>query len=137
MSCKYSKRESECDSSGWYRLYCNIVNDICPFQYRCYKISNWKNQDNLDKKCIYYKNEEDKSYMAQGKYKVLYEKRGMLYIELDHDTSIRVSNPFNIIPSGVDLIKIKDEYYIKGYEPKVEVEPKMVTSTNKKNKIKD
>lgn len=137
MSCKYSKRESECDSSGWYRLYCNIINDICPFQYRCYKISNWKNQDNLDKKCVYYKNEEDKSYMAQGKYKVLYEKRGMLYIELDHDTSIRVPNPFNIIPSGVDLIKVKDEYYIKGYEPKVEVEPKMVTSTNKKNKIKD
>lgn len=119
MSCKYSKRESECDSSGWYRLYCNIVNDICPFQYRCYKISNWKNQDNLDKKCVYYKSEEDKSYMSQGKYKVLYEKRGMLYIELDHDTSIRVPNPFNIIPSGVDLVKIKDEYYIKGYEPKI------------------
>lgn len=124
MSCKYSKRETQPDSSGWYRLYCNMVNDICPFQYRCYKISNWKNQDNLDKKCIYYKNEEDKSYMAQGKYKVLYEKRGMLYIELDYNTSIRVSNPFNIMPSGVDLVKIKDEYYIKGYEPKVETATK-------------
>ena len=119
MSCKYSKREFQPDSSGWYRLYCNIINDICPFQYRCYKISNWKNQDNLDKKCVYYKNEEDKEYMKQGKYKVLYEKRGMLYIELDYDTSIRVPNPFNIVPSGVDLVKIKDEYYIKGYEPKI------------------
>ena len=119
MSCKYSKRESQPDSSGWYRLYCNIINDICPFQYRCYKISNWKNQDNLDKKCVYYKREEDKSYMSQGKYKVWYEKRGMLYIELNHDTSIRISNPFNIVPSGVDLVKIKDEYYIKGYEPKI------------------
>lgn len=120
MSCKYAERESECDSSGWYKLICKIINDICPFQYRCYKINNWRNQDNLDKKCIYYKKEEDKSYMAQGKYKVLYEKRGMLYIELDHDTSIRIPNPFNNVPSGVDVVKIKDEYYIKGYEPKVE-----------------
>lgn len=120
MSCKYSKRESECDSSGWYKLICKIINDICPFQYRCYKINNWRNQDNLDKKCIYYKNEEDKSYMKQGEYKVLYEKRGMLYIELNHDTSIVIPNPFNNVPSGVDVVKIKDEYYIKGYEPKIE-----------------
>ena len=120
MSCKYAERESNSDSSGWYRLYCKIINDICPFQYRCYEISNWKNQDNLDKKCVYYKNEEDKSYMKQGEYKVLYEKRGMLYIELNHDTSIRIPNPFNNVPSGVDVVKIKDEYYIKGYEPKVE-----------------
>jgi len=120
MLCRYSKRYEESDSSGWYKLSCTIINDICPFQYRCYKINNWKNQDNLDKKCVYYKKEEDKSYMKQGKYKVLYEKRGMLYIELNQDTSIRIPNPFNTIPSGVDVVKIKDEYYIKGYEPKVE-----------------
>ena len=58
--------------------------------------------------------------MKQGKYKVLYEKRGMLYIELNQDTSIAIPNPFNNVPSGVDVVKIKDKYYIKGYEPKVE-----------------
>lgn len=120
MSCKYSKRESEPDASDWYKLSCTIINDICPFQYRCYKINNWKSQDNLDKKCVYYKKEEDKSYMKQGEYKVLYEKRGMLYIELNQDTSIGIPNPFNNVPSGVDVVKIKDKYYIKGYEPKAE-----------------
>lgn len=119
MSCKYSKREYQVDSSGWYRLYCNIINDICPFQYRCYKINNWCNQDNLDKKCIYYKNEEDKEYMKQGKYKVLYENRGKLYIELDSETSIVVNNPFGKdIPKGVDLIKVDNEYFVDGFEPK-------------------
>ena len=137
MICKYASRYKESDSRGWYKLYCTISNQMCHCQYPCDKINNWRNYDNLDKKCTTFKREEDKSYMAQGKYKVLYEKRGRLYIELDHDTSIRVPNPFNIIPYGVDLIKVKDEYYIKGYEPKVKVEPKMATSINKKNKIKD
>ena len=121
MLCRYSKRYEESDSSGWYKLSCTIINDICPFQYRCYKINNWKNQDNLDKKCVYYKKEEDKSYMKQGKYKVLYEKRGMLCVQIDEDMAIMVENPFGEkVPKGVDLVKIKDKYYIKGYEPKVE-----------------
>ena len=107
----------------------------------CSKVNDIINVDNIETKCTIYKNEEDKSYMKQGKYKVLYEKRGMLYIELNQDTSIVIPNPFNNVPSGVDLVKVKDTYYIKGYEPKVEnieveVKPKVSTSTNKKKQNK-
>ena len=74
--------------------------------------------------------------MKQGKYKVLYEKRGMLYIELDYNTSIRVSNPFSTIPSGVDLTKIDGEYYIKGYEPKIVVKEVEIEEVKRSTKQK-
>ena len=118
MNCKYSYKLNEIKGERNY-LYCNIMKNQCPMIRFCNKVNDIINVDNVETKCTIYKNEEDKEYMKQGKYKVLYEKRGMLYIELDHDTSIRVPNPFNIVPSGVDLVKIKDEYYIKGYEPKI------------------
>ena len=57
--------------------------------------------------------------MKQGKYKVLYENRGKLYIELDSETSIVVPNPFKEdIPKGVNLVKVNDEYFVEGFEPK-------------------
>ena len=122
MICKYSNRYSEHDDRGWYKLYCSITNQMCYCQYPCDKINNWINMDNLDKRCIYFKKEEEKLYMEQGKYKVLYEKRGMLYVELDYNTSVIVQNPYDSeIPQSVDLINIKDTYYVKGYEPKVSV----------------
>ena len=139
MFCKYSKKSTELDNIGWNRLYCNITNEMCNCQYRCAKINNWRNYDNLDKRCITYKHEGDKEYMTQGNYRVLYEKRGRLYVELDHNTSITVLNPFGSdVPKGVDLVNIKDTYYIKGYEPKIEIKP-VSGNTNKKNKtsIKD
>lgn len=119
MFCKYSIKDTQPDNFGWNKLYCTITNEMCPFQYRCNKINNWCNVDNITRKCTICRNEDDKEYMEQGKYKVLYEKRGKLYIELDYNTSITTPNPFGSdIPKGVDLIKVKDEYYVKGYEPK-------------------
>ena len=120
MFCKYSIEDIKLDNLGWNKRICTILNEICPFQYKCNQINNWRNYDNLEKKCTIYNNEREKEYMKQGKYKVLYENRGKLYIELDSDTSIVVPNPFkDDIPLGVDLVKIGDKYYIKGYEPKV------------------
>ena len=119
MNCKYSYKLNETKGERNY-LYCNIMKNQCPMIRFCSKVNDIINVDNVETKCTIYKNEEDKSYMKQGKYKVLYEKRGMLYIELNQDTSIVIPNPFNNVPSGVDVVKIKDEYYIKGYEPKVE-----------------
>lgn len=56
--------------------------------------------------------------MSNGQYKVLFEKRGLLYVELDSNTVIQVKNQLQTVPQSVNLIKIKDEYYIKGFEPK-------------------
>lgn len=120
MICKYSKRSTEKDNFGWNKLYCTVTSQMCNCQYRCEKISNWRNYDNLENRCNIYKHEGDKEYMTQGQYKVLYEKRGRLCVELSYDTSIMINNPYPLdkIPKGVDLVKIKDIYYVKGFEPK-------------------
>lgn len=120
MFCKYSIKDTQVDGFGWNKLICVETKEMCNFQYRCTQINNWRNYDNLENRCKIYKYKGDKEYMKQGQYKVLYEKRGKLYIELDYNTSITVINPFKIneIPLGVDLVKIKNDYFIKGFEPK-------------------
>lgn len=119
MFCKYSIEDIKLDNLGWNKRICTILNEICPFQYKCNQINNWRNYDNLEKKCTIYNKEREKEYMKQGKYKVLYENRGKLYIELDSETSIVVPNPFKEdIPLGVDLVKVDNEYFVDGFEPK-------------------
>lgn len=142
MFCKYSIKDIQLDNFGWNKLNCTVTNEICPFQYRCNQINNWRNYDNLEKRCTIYKHKGEKEYMRQGQYKVLYEKRGKLYIELDYNTSITVINPFKVneIPLGVDLVKIKDDYFIKGFEPKrvekiVEVKDSKVEIINEEVKL--
>lgn len=118
MFCKYSIEDIKLDNLGWNKRICTILNEICPFQYKCNQINNWRNYDNLEKKCTIYNKEREKEYMKQGKYKVLYENRGKLYIELNSETSIVIPNPFNEdIPLGVDLVKIDNEYFVDGFEP--------------------
>ena len=120
MFCKYSIEDIKLDNLGWNKRICTILNEICPFQYKCNQINNWRNYDNLEKKCTIYNKEREKEYMKQGKYKVLYENRGKLYIEFDSETSIVVPNPFDKedIPKGVDLVKVNNEYFVDGFEPK-------------------
>lgn len=119
MFCKYSIEDIKLDNLGWNKRICTILNEICPFQYKCNQINNWRNYDSLEKKCTIYNKEREKEYMKQGKYKVLYENRGKLYIELDSETSIVVPNPFKEdIPKGVDLVKVDNEYFVDGFEPK-------------------
>ena len=119
MFCKCSIEDIKLDNLGWNKRICTILNEICPFQYKCNQINNWRNYDSLEKKCTIYNKEREKEYMKQGKYKVLYENRGKLYIELDSETSIVVPNPFKEdIPKGVDLVKVDNEYFVDGFEPK-------------------
>ena len=120
MFCKYSIEDIKLDNLGWNKRICTILNEICPFQYKCNQINNWRNYDSLEKKCTIYNKEREKEYMKQGKYKVLYENHGKLYIEFDSETSIVVPNPFDKedIPKGVDLVKVDNEYFVDGFEPK-------------------
>ena len=115
-NCKYSIKNNE-------RRYCTLHDGLCHLQYFCNKINAWRTHDTigLEKKCTFYRNKEDDKFMAYGKYKVLYSKRDLLCIELDSNTTTFVANPFDVdkIPLGVDLVKVGDKYYIKGYEPKV------------------
>lgn len=125
MICKYSHKQKELNN-GRYYLVCNLTNTQCIMVRFCRTINDIVNIDNVDKKCNLYINKENVEYMKQGKYKVLFEKRGKLCVQINNDTAIMINNPFSETPLGVDLVKIKDEYYVKGFEPKkVEEEPKM------------
>ena len=68
-----------------------------------------------------------------GKYLVLFEKHKQLYVEVK-DEVVLVDNPFDFIPTKVDLNKVDGKYYVAGYEPK----PKAVSAnTKKKNNKKE
>ena len=120
LNCKYSCIK-EIDTQN--RRYCTLHDGLCHLQYYCNKIRAWRNHDEVElaNKCTFYKNEEDDKFMIYGKYKILYSKRDLLCVELDSNTTTFVINPFKDgeIPSGVDLVKSDNKYYVKGYEHKV------------------
>lgn len=130
MFCKYSCKNDTKDDKDWYKLNCTISNNMCPFQYPCDKINAWRNLDRIEERCNLFSRKESEVHMANNRYKVLYEKRGILCVEINDNTTKFISNPFNIIPTNVELINIKDEYYIRGYEPKNETENKNKKSHN-------
>ena len=70
--------------------------------------------------------------MKPNENKVRFESKGMLYVEYG-DNVIKVPNPFgDDIPAGVELVEVNNEYYVKGYEPKVEKKEKPAKKNKKK-----
>ena len=85
------------------------------------------NIDGFEDKCKYYITEENKKQMAKGLYKVLFSKRNRLYVEINEDCVQGIEVPNDFIHDGfVELVKVKDIYYIKGTEPKEMKEIKKV-----------
>lgn len=119
MDCKYSYRDKKEDDFGMHYIYCNILNGIkCPLVRRCSTVKDFVNIDNY-KICSYYKKEGDNIIMAKGKYPVRYEKHGRLYVSVNGQIEI-VENKFGTnYPNEVELVKVKDKYFIKGYQPKI------------------
>lgn len=119
MNCKYSIKEEE-NENGRHYLTCTVTNERCHAIRYCSKVRDIINTDNFEKYCNIYKNKGDALYMKEGKNKVVLEKNGMLYVQVDEKTVQKIKNPFDYIPKGVDAIKSKTtgKYYIKGYFPK-------------------
>ena len=71
--------------------------------------------------------------LKKGEYPVLFESKGLLYVEYNNNV-FKFVNPFDEVPSGVELVRVKNELYIKGCEPKVEskVEKKKEVKGKKK-----
>ena len=57
------------------------------------------------------------SELKKGEYLVLFESRGLLYVEYN-DNVFKFQNPFDYTPKSVDLVRVDNELYIKGFEPK-------------------
>jgi hypothetical protein len=116
MYCEYSTK-LEVDENGRNYLNCTIINDICPYIRYCPTIRNIKNIDNY-KDCKNYKEQERLLIMADNKNSVRFEKNGRLYVDLNNDEVVIVKNPYDYTPKSVELIKVKEEYFVKGFEPK-------------------
>ena len=69
--------------------------------------------------------------LRKDEYKVAFESKGMLYVEYG-DNVFKFKNPFDDVPQKVQLVRVDNELYIKGFEPKVEVQPKEEAKTEEK-----
>ena len=64
--------------------------------------------------------EVDKVGMVDGKYHVVFEKRGKLYVDIEGMVVV-VDSPFDATPDKVDVTQVDGKYYISGYEPKPKI----------------
>lgn len=69
--------------------------------------------------------------LKQNEYIVLFESKGLLYVEYN-DTVLKFQNPFEDVPNSVSLVKVDNELYIKGFEPKSKAESSKKESKKKK-----
>lgn len=81
---------------------CLKTNSQCPYLYFCTKHNRWKELKNFPEVCKIVEQENIK----KGFYKVCFEKRGNLYVEVDGYIRI-VANPYDTTPQYVKVYKTK------------------------------
>lgn len=114
-----------------FKNYCTCSKNgqICPFVRRCMNECVWKPLDSMDKCQL----RKDEVQVPKGKNKVRFELHGELYVE-DGDFVYTIKNPFEHTPDFVELIMVDGVRYIKGFEPKKDIEktPKKVRKSKEK-----
>ncbi len=114
MDCRYSHREEPILDRTYIR--CNQTTERCPMVRYCGKVGDIINIDNYEKKCrLYIEKENSMGITKETPNKVLFEKRGKLYIETNDEIGqvITLDNPFDEVPKAVKLLKRQNgEYYI-------------------------
>ena len=120
MNCKYSTKE-EADSVGRHFLICKIEQGRCPLVRYCPTMDDIRNTDNYTDCTVMKKYEIEKGRNDMNN-KVIFEKKGSLYIELNDEIGqvVAIKNPYDKIPDYVDLVFVDNTPYIKGFEPKKE-----------------
>ena len=129
MDCKHSYRKDRDN-----KLYCSLNDEICPIVKFCHKPEEkrWVSTDNYKNLCKNSRKEEVE-ILKQGNNKIRFEKKGLLYIEAD-DMVITTPNPFGEnIPKYTNVVKIKGDYYVKGYEPKKDIKEFTNSKSNADN----
>lgn len=87
---------------------CLVNNEKCPWVYWCDKVNTWKELSKMPKYC---KISAD-AQVPNGYNKVVFERKGYLYVKVD-DQTIKMLNPFDYIPDCVKLYKSKGELKIR------------------------
>ena len=118
--CKYYIQAKYSDLPKCSLSECKL--DICPMVYRCNTQYQWRPLKGMVT-CYLIEEHERNMLMKDGKNIVRFVKNGQLYVELyDNDGKVSmvvtIPNPYNYEPQSVEVVKIKNNYYVKGYEPK-------------------
>lgn len=88
---------------------CSVLNNQCPYVYFCTQTNSWRENKYFPKSCKV----AEKAEIPKGYYKVCFEKRGNLYIDVDNYIRI-IPNPFKEIPKYVKAYKKRNgEWAIK------------------------
>jgi len=114
MNCKYSY-QGELNFDRHY-LYCKISKTICSFVQYCPIVGDIISSDGSPKCPTYLKAESNIGYSPLTPNKVVFERNGNLYVELNDEYGQVVStpNPFDYTPKFVKLLKNNDnEYYVR------------------------
>ena len=121
-----------CEKGSYYSVcMCTKSKDICPFMRRCSMEHEWLPLNGMNTCSL--RQPERSIELKENEYKVRFEKDGDLYIEIE-DYVIQKKNPFDYIPEKVEMVRIDNEMYFKGFEPKEE--KKTEKKSTKKNKTK-
>ena len=91
---------------------CSILRQNCPYMYFCTKINKWRKSKAMPINCKV----KDRVEAPEGYYKVCFEKRGNLYVDINGHIEI-ISNPFEEIPLYIKATKLKNgKWRLKKYE---------------------
>ncbi len=85
---------------------CTIQKQNCPFMYYCSKVNAWQPLSSMPKDCNIKENFE----LPKGYYKVRFERKGKLYVDIDGFTQA-IDNPFDDVPPFVKVSKLKNGTY--------------------------
>ena len=103
---------------------CSVSNGVCPFVRRCNFERKWLPLNSMDGCRLRTKQERVKNMSASG-YHVRFESKGKLYVEYNGRV-IKIANPFDYVPEAIELVRVENELYIKGFEPRIEKEEKEI-----------
>lgn len=109
----------DCEIGTYFSYcYCKKTKELCPFVRKCSNEHRWKPLDSMERCTL--RRKDDCITLRKGEYKVSIVSKGYLFVKVDDNTTIKIRNPFDSAPDKVELVKVGAEYYIKGYEPKIE-----------------
>lgn len=91
-----------CEYSDIKNGQCEIIKDICPYLYFCNKKQTYKENLAMPTNCKIKQN----VLIPKGYYKVCFERRGKLYIQVGDFVEI-VPNPYDFVPVFVKMNKLK------------------------------
>lgn len=127
MDCKYSYYDGDKDSFNMQHLYCNISKQECHAIRRCMTVNRIVNTDGYKNCRLYLEMENNVGVTKDTPNKVLFERRGKLYIEANDSLGqvIALDNPFEEVPQAVKLLKKQNgEYYIFSKKENIKNEKK-------------